>query len=85
MLTVTGLGKPQHRIFHFLAKRLLIIGVAQGRAAQLGHKALFAAATDQVTRLGTAHQNGQLPQELAKFRSYWLIIVDEVSAPGSSG
>ncbi|ALE04596.1 DNA replication protein (plasmid) [Arthrobacter sp. ERGS1:01] len=48
------------------------------RATQLGHRVLFATATDWVTRLGTAHQNGRLPQELAKLRRYGLIIVDEV-------
>lgn len=39
----------------------------------------FATATDWVARLGTAHQNGRLPQELARLRRYGLIIVDEVA------
>lgn len=48
------------------------------RATQLGHRVLFATATDWVNRLGTAHHDGRLPQELAKLRRYGLIIVDEV-------
>jgi DNA replication protein DnaC len=47
-------------------------------AARAGHRALFATATDWVTRLTDAHQQGKLPQELAKLRRYALIIVDEV-------
>lgn len=48
------------------------------RAAQLGHRVLFATATEWVTRLQSAHQAGRLPQELLKLRRYRLIIVDEV-------
>lgn len=48
------------------------------RATQLGHRVLFATATDWVARLQTAHQNGRLPLELVRLRRYRLIIVDEV-------
>jgi DNA replication protein DnaC len=48
------------------------------RAAQLGHRVLFATAIDWVGRLQTSHQNGRLPQELVRLRRYGLIIVDEV-------
>jgi len=47
-------------------------------AARLGHRILFATATDWVTRLSDAHRLGRLPAELAKLRRYGLIIVDEV-------
>ena len=48
------------------------------RAAQHGHRVLFATATDWVTRLTDAHRAGRLPAELTKLRRYGLIIVDEV-------
>jgi DNA replication protein DnaC len=48
------------------------------KAAHLGHRVLFATATEWVTRLQTAHTLGRLPAELAKLRRYGLIIVDEV-------
>jgi DNA replication protein DnaC len=48
------------------------------RACQAGHRALFATATDWVTRLTDAHRQGELPRELARLRRYGLIIVDEV-------
>lgn len=47
-------------------------------AAHHGHRVLFATATDWITRLTEAHQQGRLPQELARLRRYGLIIVDEV-------
>ena len=47
-------------------------------AARLGHRVLFATATDWVTRLTDAHRHGKLPAELARLRRYGLIIVDEV-------
>ena len=47
-------------------------------AARHGHRALFATATDWVTRLTEAHRQGTLPRELARLRRYGLIIVDEV-------
>lgn len=55
--------------------------LATGRgiiAAHHGHRVLFATATDWITRLTEAHQQGRLPQELARLRRYGLIIVDEV-------
>jgi DNA replication protein DnaC len=48
------------------------------RANQLGHRVLFATATDWVARLQEAHQGGRLPQELGRLRRCGLIIVDEV-------
>ena len=48
------------------------------RAAQHGHRVLFATATEWVTRLQHAHQLGRLPVEIARLRRYGLIIVDEV-------
>lgn len=47
-------------------------------ACRHGHRALFATATDWVTRLSDAHRAGRLPAELAKLRRYGLIIIDEV-------
>ena len=48
------------------------------KAARLGHRVLFATATDWVTRLTDAHRAGKLPTELTRLRRYSLIIVDEV-------
>jgi DNA replication protein DnaC len=48
------------------------------KAAQAGHRVLFATATQWVTRLQDAHQRGRLAEELARFRRYGLLIVDEV-------
>jgi len=48
------------------------------KAAQAGHRVLFATATEWVTRLQTAHQQGHLPATLTRLRRYGLIIVDEV-------
>ena len=48
------------------------------KAAQAGHRVLFATATDWVTRLSEAHDRGRLPAELTRLRRYGLIIVDEV-------
>ena len=45
-------------------------------AARLGHRVLFATATDWVTRLTDAHRHGKLPAELARLRRYGLIIVE---------
>ena len=47
-------------------------------ACRMGHRVLFATATDWVTRLSDAHRQGNLARELAKLRRYGLIIVDEV-------
>ena len=48
------------------------------RAAQAGHRVLFAPATEWVTRLQDAHQRGRLAGEIAWLRRYGLLIVDEV-------
>jgi DNA replication protein DnaC len=55
------------------------LGIGLGiRAAQAGHRVLFASATDWVHRLQSAHSEGRLPAELAKLRRYPVLIVDEV-------
>ena len=48
------------------------------KAAQGGHRVLFASAVEWVARLQAAHQQGRLAAELMKLRRYALIIVDEV-------
>jgi DNA replication protein DnaC len=48
------------------------------RAAQAGHRVLFATAVEWVARLQTAYQQGRLAQELVRLSRYGLIIVDEV-------
>lgn len=48
------------------------------KAAQAGHRVLFATAIEWVRRLQTAHNNGRLTDELVRLRRYGLIIVDEV-------
>ena len=48
------------------------------KAAQAGHRVLFAPATEWVTRLQDAHQRGRLAGEIARLRRYGLLIVDEV-------
>jgi DNA replication protein DnaC len=48
------------------------------KAAETGHRVLFATAIDWVARRQTALQQGRLPQELVRVRRYGLIIVDEV-------
>ena len=60
------------------------------KAAQAGHRVLFATATEWVTRLQAAHNTGRLTEELTRLRRYGLLIVDlcrardyaEVSAAG---
>jgi DNA replication protein DnaC len=55
------------------------LAIALGiKAANAGHRVLFATATEWVTRLQTAHAQGRLPAELARLRRFGLIIVDEV-------
>ncbi|HEX3899467.1 MAG TPA: IS21-like element helper ATPase IstB, partial [Mycobacteriales bacterium] len=55
------------------------LGIGLGiKAAQQGHRVLFATATEWVTRLQGAHSAGRLATELARLRRYGLIIVDEV-------
>ena len=48
------------------------------KAAQAGHRVLFATATEWVTRLQAAHHTGRLTEELTRLRRYGLLIVDEV-------
>ena len=45
-------------------------------AAHQGHRVLFASASEWVTRLAEAHQQGQLAKELARLRRYALLVVD---------
>jgi DNA replication protein DnaC len=47
-------------------------------AANQGHRVLFATASEWVARLGEAHQQGRLAQELTRLRRYPLLVVDEV-------
>ncbi len=58
-------------------KTHLAIGLGV-KAAQAGHRVLFATATEWVTRLHNAHNSGRLPEELARLRRYGLLIIDEV-------
>jgi DNA replication protein DnaC len=58
-------------------KTHLAIGLGV-KAAQQGHRVLFASATDWVTRLADAHHAGRLAGELKRLRRYPLLIVDEV-------
>lgn len=58
-------------------KTHLAIGLGV-QACRHGHRALFATATDWVTRLTEAHRAGKLAAELTKLRRYGLIIIDEV-------
>jgi hypothetical protein len=48
------------------------------KAAQAGHRVLFATATEWVARLQAAHSAGRLTEELARLRRYGLLIVDKV-------
>lgn len=48
------------------------------RAAQAGHRVLFATATEWVTRLAAAHREARLQDELTRLGRYPLLIVDEV-------
>jgi len=48
------------------------------RACQAGHRVLFSTATEWVDRLGAAHHNGSLQDELRRLGRYPLIVVDEV-------
>ena len=48
------------------------------RAAQAGHRVLFATATQWVTRLAEAHRAGGLQVELVRLGRYPLLVVDEV-------
>ncbi len=46
------------------------------KAAQTGHRVLFATATEWVTRLQAAHNTGRLADELGRLRRYGLLIID---------
>jgi DNA replication protein DnaC len=48
------------------------------RAAQAGHRVLFATAAEWVTRLAAAHRDGRLQHELVALGRYPLLVVDEV-------
>lgn len=48
------------------------------RACQVGHRVLFATASEWVTRLADAHHGGKLQDELTRLGRYPLIVVDEV-------
>ena len=53
------------------------LAIALGvQACRHGHRALFATATDWVTRLTDAHRAGKLAAELTRQRRYGLIIID---------
>jgi DNA replication protein DnaC len=56
------------------------------KAAQAGHRVLFATATEWVTRLQHAYAIGRLSDELARLRRYGLLVIDEVGcAPRGAG
>ncbi len=58
-------------------KTHLAIGLAI-RACQAGHRVLFATAAEWVARLGDAHAQGRLHDELRRLGRYPLLVVDEV-------
>ncbi len=48
------------------------------RAAQAGHRVIFATAAQWLARLQAAHASGNLPAELIKLRRYPQLIIDEL-------
>jgi DNA replication protein DnaC len=48
------------------------------RACQAGHRVLFATAAEWVARLGDAHNQGRLHDELRRLGRYPLLVIDEV-------
>jgi DNA replication protein DnaC len=48
------------------------------RACQAGHRVAFATAAEWVSRLGEAHQQGRLHDELIRLGRIPLLIIDEV-------
>ena len=48
------------------------------RACQAGHRVAFATAAEWVGRLGEAHQQGRLHEELTRLGRIPLLIIDEV-------
>jgi DNA replication protein DnaC len=60
-----------------VGKTHLAIGLGI-KAVQAGHPVLFDTATNWVTRLHAAHDNGRLTHELRRLRRYRLLIIDEI-------
>ena len=58
-------------------KTHLAIGISI-RACQAGHRVAFATATQWVDRLGEAHTQGRLHDELSRLGRYPLLVIDEV-------
>ena len=58
-------------------KTHLAIGISI-RACQAGHRVAFATAAEWVARLGDAHTQGRLHDELRRLGRYPLIVIDEV-------
>ncbi len=58
-------------------KTHLAIGLGV-RACQAGHRVAFATATEWVGRLGEAHAQGRLQEELTRLGRIPLIVIDEV-------
>src|SRR5439155_13383639 len=58
-------------------KTHLAIGVSI-RACQAGQRVLFATAAEWVARLGDAHTQGRLHDELRRLGRYPLLVIDEV-------
>jgi DNA replication protein DnaC len=48
------------------------------RACQAGHRVLFATASQWVDRLGLAHHEGTLQEELRRLARYPVLVIDEV-------
>ena len=58
------------------------LGIGLGiKAAQLGHRVIFATAAQWLTRLHAAHSQGTLTAELAKLRRYHVLVID-ICRPG---
>jgi DNA replication protein DnaC len=60
-----------------VGKTHLAIGLGI-KAVHAGHTVLFDSATNWITRLANAHNDGRLHAELKRIRRYKLIIVDEI-------
>jgi len=55
------------------------LSIADGiRACLAGHRVAFATATEWVARLGDAHRQGRLEEELRRLRRFPLVVVDEI-------